>query len=424
VEESAVTELEREVERQIARIRLGAVDFVGETELRVRLAEAIRERRPLRVKLGMDPSAPDLHLGHTVALEKLRIFQELGHTPIFLIGDFTARIGDPTGKKKTRPALDEATVRENARTYVEQVRRVLDVERAEVRFNGEWMNRFTPADFVRLCSHYTVARMLERDDFAKRLREETPISIHELLYPLVQAYDSVALEADVELGGTDQLFNLLVGRELQKDYGQRPQAVITQPLLVGTDGHEKMSKSLGNFVGITDAPADAFGKTMSIPDSAIAEWARVLGFGAWSDLEVSARGGSEPPMTLKRELAHRIVERLHGKAAADAAAEHFRRVVQAGERPAELPRVVISPAEPGAVGLIEALRTAFGLASNAEARRLVSQGAVQIDDRVERDATRRLAPGRYVARAGRRRFAELVIQAHPSEVAGEPRGES
>jgi tyrosyl-tRNA synthetase len=411
VEESEVTELEREVDRQIERMKLGSVDFVGEAELRVRVAEAIRERRPLRVKLGMDPSAPDLHLGHTVALEKLRVFQELGHRPIFLIGDFTARIGDPTGKKKTRPALDEAAVQENARTYVEQVRRVLDVERAEIRFNGEWMDRFSPADFVRLCSHYTVARMLERDDFAKRLREETPISIHELLYPLVQAYDSVALEADVELGGTDQLFNLLVGREIQKDYGQRPQAVITQPLLVGIDGREKMSKSLGNIIGITDEPADAFGKTMSIPDAAIAEWARVLGFGAWADLEASARGGSESPMALKRELARRVVARLHGKEAAEGAAEHFRRVIQEGERPANLPQVVLSGALGGGIGLLDALRIAFALTSNGEARRLVAQGAVQIDDKVERDATRRLVLGRYTVKAGRRRFAELVVEA-------------
>ena len=406
-----MTELEREVERQIERIQLGSVDFVGEVELRVRLAEAIRERRPLRVKLGMDPSAPDLHLGHTVVLEKLRIFLELGHTPIFLIGDFTARIGDPTGKKKTRPPLDEATVQENARTYVEQVRRVLDVARAEIRFNDEWMSRFTPADFVRLCSRYTVARMLERDDFAKRLREETPISIHELLYPLVQAYDSVALEADVELGGTDQLFNLLVGREIQRDYGQRPQAVVTQPLLVGTDGHEKMSKSLGNTIGITDAPANAFGKTMSIPDGAIADWSKVLGFGAWADLEASARSGGEPPMALKRALARRIVARLHGEAAAEAAAEHFRRVIQEGERPSDLPRVTMGKASPDGVGLLDALRMAFSLASNGEARRLVAQGAVQIDDRIERDAARRLPEGRYIVRAGRRRFAELVVEA-------------
>ncbi|HEU4427981.1 MAG TPA: tyrosine--tRNA ligase [Myxococcota bacterium] len=402
-----MTELGREVERQIARMRLGSVDFVGETELRVRLSEALRERRPLRVKLGMDPSAPDLHLGHTVALEKLRIFQGLGHTPIFLIGDFTARIGDPTGKKKTRPPLDEAAVQENARTYVEQVRRVLDVERAEIRFNSEWMERFTPADFVRLCSRYTVARMLERDDFAKRLRDEVPISIHELLYPLVQAYDSVALKADVELGGTDQLFNLLVGREIQKDYGQRPQAVITQPLLVGLDGREKMSKSLGNTIGITDAPADAFGKTMSIPDAAIVEWAKVLGFGAWTDLEQRASSG-EAPMALKQELARRIVTRLHGDAAAAQAADHFRRVVQGGERPSELPKIEL-PGAPDGVGLLDALRLAFALASNGEARRLVAQGAVQIDERVERDAARRLGQGVYLVRAGKRRFAKVVI---------------
>jgi tyrosyl-tRNA synthetase len=407
VEEGAVKDLEQEVERQIARMKLGSVDFVGEAELRSRLRDALREGRPLRVKLGMDPSAPDLHLGHTIALEKLRIFQDLGHTPIFLIGDFTARIGDPTGKKKTRPPLDETAVQENARTYVEQVRRVLDVARAEIRFNGEWMGRFTPADFVRLCSRYTVARMLERDDFAKRLREEVPISIHELLYPLVQAYDSVALHADVELGGTDQLFNLLVGREIQKDYGQRPQAVITQPLLVGVDGREKMSKSVGNTIGITDEPADVFGKTMSIPDATIAEWVRVLSFGRWEDLEQRVRSG-EPPMALKQELARRVVARLHGEAAATGAAEHFRRVVQGGERPSELPRVEL-PGAPGGVGLLDALRMAFALASNGEARRLVAQGAVQIDERVERDAARRLGRGVYIVRAGRRRFAEVVI---------------
>ena len=404
-----MTELGREVERQIASMRLGSVDFVGEAELRTRLLEALQERRPLRVKLGMDPSAPDLHLGHTVALEKLRIFQELGHTPIFLIGDFTARIGDPTGKKKTRPPLDESAVQENARTYVEQVRRVLDLERAEIRFNSEWMARFAPADFVRLCSRYTVARMLERDDFANRLREEVPISIHELLYPLVQAYDSVALQADVELGGTDQLFNLLVGREIQKDYGQRPQAVITQPLLVGLDGREKMSKSLGNTIGITDAPADAFGKTMSIPDVAITEWVKILGFGAWKDLEQRTTSG-DAPMALKQELARRVVARLHGEAAAAQAAEHFRRVVQGGERPSELPRIEL-PGAPEGVGLLDALRMAFALASNGEARRLVAQGAVQIDERVERDAARRLGQGVYVVRAGRRRFAEVVIGA-------------
>lgn len=406
-----MTELEREVERQVERVKFGSVDFIGEAELRVRLAEALGGGRPLRVKLGMDPSAPDLHLGHTVALEKLRVFQELGHTPIFLIGDFTARIGDPTGKKKTRPALDEAAVRENAQTYVDQVRRVLDVERAEIRFNSEWIGRFTPADFVRLCSKYTVARILERDDFAKRYREETPISIHELLYPLVQAYDSVALEADVELGGTDQLFNLLVGREIQKDYGQRPQVVITQPLLVGLDGHEKMSKSLGNTISITEAPNEAFGKAMSIPDSVVSEWVRVLGFGAWSELAARVAGGAEPPMALKRALATRIAARLHGEAAAAAASDHFRRVVQLGERPAEVPKLTLAATAGDGVGLLEALRVAFRLASNGEARRLVAQGAVEIDDTVERNAMKRLGPGTYLIRGGRRRYAEVEVKA-------------
>ena len=405
-----MTDVAREIERQLERIKRGSVDFVGETELRVRLGEAIRAGRPLRVKLGADPSAPDLHLGHLVVLEKLRVFQELGHIPIFLIGDFTARIGDPTGKKKTRPALEEGEIRANAKTYVDQVRRVLDVDRAEIRFNSEWLGRMSPADFVRLCSKYTVARILERDDFAKRFREETPISIHELLYPLVQAYDSVALEADVELGGTDQLFNLLVGREIQRDYGQRPQAVITQALLVGLDGTEKMSKSLGNTVALTDAPADAYGKVMSIPDAALSTWAEVLGAGEWSDL---SRSG-DAPMQTKRELARRIVARLHGDEAATAGAAHFTRVVQLGERPEEIPVVTLRADASAGIGLLDALRQAFSLASNGEARRLVAQGAVQIDGEIERDAGRRLAEGRYSVKAGRRRFADVEVQPDPS----------
>ncbi len=408
-----MTDREREVERQIERMRLGSVDFVGEAELRVRLSEALGGGRPLRVKLGMDPSAPDLHLGHTVALEKLRIFQELGHTPIFLIGDFTARIGDPTGKKKTRPALDEAAVRENAQTYVDQVSRVLDIARAEIRFNSEWIGRLAPTDFVRLCSKYTLARMLERDDFAKRYREETPISIHELLYPLVQAYDSVALEADVELGGTDQLFNLLVGREIQKDYGQRPQAVITQPLLVGLDGHDKMSKSLGNTIGITEDAAEAFGKVMSIPDASTLDWVKTLGFGAWDELAERIASAASAPMDQKRELATRIVARLHGEAAAAAASEHFRRVVQEGGRPAEIPQRTIEVAPGGEVGLLDILRTAFELASNGEARRLVTQGAVQLDEKTERDPMRRLRQGIYIVKAGRRRFVRVEIRGFP-----------
>ena len=278
------TEIDQEIERQLVVMREGAVDFYGEQELGTRLRQCLREKRPLRIKLGMDPSSSDLHVGHSVVLMKLRRFMELGHTPIFLVGDFTARIGDPSGRNKTRPALDTATVKQNAATYVDQVARLLDVSKLEVRFNSEWMDSMSPSDFVRLCSQVTVARMLERDDFSKRHAGGIPIFIHEFLYPFVQAYDSVALEADVELGGTDQTFNLLMGREIQKAYGQAPQAVITHPLLVGLDGTEKMSKSLGNSVGILDAPEQLYGKVMSIPDEAMGEWCRLLSAGQWQEL--------------------------------------------------------------------------------------------------------------------------------------------
>jgi len=405
--------LDAEVERQLERIRAGVDSFVGEEDLRARLAEAVATRRPLRVKLGMDPSTPDLHLGHTITLEKLRVFQELGHTPIFLVGDFTARIGDPTGKKRTRPALDAEEVRRNAATYVDQVRKILDVDRAEVRTNSEWMDRMAPADFVRLCSRYTVARLLERDDFAKRHREGVPISLHELLYPLVQAYDSVALRADVELGGSDQLFNLLVGREIQRDYGQAPQAVLTHPLLVGTDGKEKMSKSLGNTIGITDPPEQMYGRTMSIPDALIPSWVGLLGAGRWDDLMPAAaalEGGGADPMALKQSLAQRLVERFHGPEAARQAISHFRRVVQQKQVPEDLPEVRVTPRSDGRAGLLDVMRETLGVASNAEARRLVLQGAVELDGRRVEDPGLRLERGSYLLRAGRRRFTRVRVE--------------
>ena len=406
------SEISERVERQLERMRAGVEAFVGEDELRPRLARALHEGRPLRVKLGMDPSAPDLHLGHTISLEKLRVFQELGHTPIFLVGDFTARIGDPTGKKKTRPALGEDEIRQNAATYVEQVGRVLDTARAEIRYNSEWMDAMRPADFVRLCSCYTVARMLERDDFSKRHAAGVAISIHEFLYPLVQAYDSVALEADVELGGTDQTFNLLVGREIQRSFDQVPQAVLTHPLLVGTDGTEKMSKSIGNTVGITDPPEEVYGKTMSIPDALMGDWIAVLGFGQWEDLAkqaVAVASGEAAPLEVKQALAARLVERFHGKEAAVAAADHFRRVVQRGEVPDQVPEVAISLPEGGAAGLLDVMREGLGIRSNAEARRLVGQGAVQIDGERVEDSALRLEAGSYLIRAGKRRFARVSI---------------
>ena len=297
--------LRKEVERQLAIVRAGTEAFVGEEEFAERLTRGLGEDRPLRVKLGLDPSAPDIHIGHMVVLAKLRRFQELGHTAIFLVGDFTARIGDPSGRKKTRPPLDDEEVRANAATYVEQVSDILDVSKVEVRYNSEWMGSMGPADFVRLCSHSTVARLLERDDFARRLGAGEPIAVHELLYPFVQAYDSVALEADVELGGTDQTFNMLMAREIQRDYGQLPQAVLTHPLLVGTDGRDKMSKSLDNAVGVREAPQDIYGKAMSISDALMLVWYDLLSFGEWEDLrsqrEALGAGGGDP-MAFKQAL--------------------------------------------------------------------------------------------------------------------------
>ncbi len=397
---------QEEIDRQLEAMGRGAEALIGAEDLRPRLAAALREGRPLRIKLGMDPSAPDLHIGHTVVLEKLRIFQELGHTPIFLVGDFTASIGDPTGKKKTRPALDKDEIRKNAQTYVDQVSHVLDTERAEIRFNGEWMDAMSPADLVRLCSHYTVARMLERDDFDKRYKAGEAIAVHEFLYPLVQAYDSVALEADVELGGTDQTFNLLVGREIQRAYGQTPQAVITHPLLVGTDGTEKMSKSVGNTIGIRDAPEDMYGRTMSISDELMRSWVAQLGFGRWEDL---AAVGADP-LAMKKELATRLVTRFHGDAAAEKAAEHFRALVQRKEIPDDLPEVEIPLSGAEDLGLLEALRGALGLASNSEARRIVTQGGARVDGNVVRDPNLRLPPGSYLVQAGKRRFARLLLR--------------
>lgn len=403
----------KEVERQLAVMREGAVDFYGEEELAKRLALRLKEGRPLRVKLGMDPSSADLHLGHSVVLMKLRRFQELGHTPIFLIGDFTARIGDPSGRNKTRPALDIDQVKQNAKTYVEQVAKILDVHAVEVRFNGEWMDSMTPSDFVRLCSQATVARMLERDDFAKRYAAEVPIFMHEFLYPFVQAYDSVALEADVEIGGTDQTFNLLMGREVQRSYGQEPQAVITHPLLIGLDGHEKMSKSLGNSVGITDEAAEMYGKVMSIADDAMSEWCRILSAGEWGELGAALErltDGDGDPMSLKQDLARRIVARIYDVEAADAAQSHFERVVQRKGIPDDVSTIEIRLGGRGPLKLFEVLVEAKLAPSKSEARRLVQQGAVSVDRQRMESPTDTLSVGEMLIQVGKRRFARVKIE--------------
>lgn len=406
--------LSKEVERQLAVMREGAVDFYGEDELAQRLASRLKEGRPLRVKLGMDPSSADLHLGHSVVLMKLRRFQELGHTPIFLIGDFTARIGDPSGRNKTRPALDADQVKQNAETYVSQVAKILDVSKVEVRFNGEWMDSMGPSDFVQLCAQSTVARMLERDDFAKRYKAEIPIFVHEFLYPFVQGYDSVALEADVELGGTDQTFNLLMGREIQRSYGHAPQAVITHPLLVGLDGQEKMSKSLGNSIGITDEANEMYGKVMSIPDAAMAEWCRLLSSGEWGGLEgqiARLADGEGDPMGLKHDLSQRIVTRIHGEEAAETAKSNFQRVVQRKEVPSDIPEVVLDLGDRSTIKLFEVLFEAGLAPSKSEARRLTQQGAVSVDGERLSDPTCVLEPGQKLIQVGKRRFAQVEIRA-------------
>ncbi len=401
-----------EVARQLAVIRDGAVQFFGEEELRSKLTVSVREGTPLRVKLGMDPSAPDLHLGHSVVLSKLRRFQEIGHTPIFLVGDFTARIGDPTGRKKTRPALSAEEVRANAETYVAQAGLVLDVKRAEIRFNSEWMDELTPADWIRLCSRYTVARLLERDDFAKRYAANEPIAVHELLYPFAQAYDSVALRSDVELGGTDQTFNLLMAREIQRDYGQVPQAVVTHPLLRGTDGVEKMSKSMGNAIGLMDPPADMYGRVMSIPDPLMLEYYDLLHDRVWEDLRewrASSGDGNRDPLAFKHELAIRIVERFHGVEAARGARERFQRVIQRREVPDDVPECRLPLGAGGGRGLLEILE-ALGMAkSRSDARRLVSQHAVSLDGRRVEDAALILGSGSYLIQVGKRRFVRLAL---------------
>jgi len=364
----------------LERLCRGTVDVLPKGELERRLETARTEGRPLRVKLGADPSAPDLHLGHTVVLSKLRDFQDLGHTVIFLVGDFTARIGDPSGRSETRRSLDAATVAENARTYQDQVFKILDRSRTEVRFNSEWMSAMPADEMVRLCGQYTVARILERDDFNKRMRENRPIGIHEFLYPLVQGYDSVALRADVEVGGTDQRFNLLVGREIQKAYGMAPQVVMTLPLLEGTDGVHKMSKSLGNYVGVTEPADEIFGKIMSISDELMFRWYDVLDVGNAAAVRRDVVDGALHPREAKARLAARQVERFHGSSAAVEARHQFEERFSRGSRsddviPEErregpLPVEIPLPAFLAEVGLVK---------SRSDARRLIGQGAVRIN---------------------------------------------
>jgi tyrosyl-tRNA synthetase len=392
------------VEEQQAKFRSRTVDLVSDDDL----AAKLRKGRPLRIKYGCDPSAPDLHLGHTVPLEKLRQLQELGHTVVFLIGDFTAMIGDPTGRSKTRAPLTREAVKANAETYTSQVSSVLDVDKVEIRFNSEWMDAMTPAEFIRLASQQPVARMLERDDFKRRFQGGVSIAIHEFLYPLVQAYDSVALQADVELGGTDQLFNLLLGRDIQRAYGQEPQVVVTVPLLEGTDGSEKMSKSLGNAIGVRESPEEMYGKTMSIPDSLLPRWIDLLARPEWG-----LEKGSANPRDAKAALARALVARYHGAAAASAAEKHFDRVFREHRAPEDVPlveHVVEGAAAAEGLSLVDALIAVGFARSRSEARRLVGQGGVRVGESRATDGELRLPVGDHLLQAGKRRFARLRLR--------------
>jgi tyrosyl-tRNA synthetase len=395
------------VEEQLARIRRGTVDILPLEELAVKLSAG----RPLRVKFGADPSAPDLHLGHTVALTKLRQFQDLGHRVIFLIGDFTGMIGDPTGKSETRAPLTRDEVSANAETYRQQVFKILDPERTEVRFNSEWMDRMTAAEMVRLCAHYTVARMLERDDFAKRYAQERAIGIHEFLYPLIQGYDSVALRADVEVGGTDQRFNLLVGREIQKAYGLAPQVVLTLPLLEGTDGVQKMSKSLGNAIGIAEPAAEIFGKVMSISDGMMVRYYELLTSAALGALRQRLESGTLHPMDAKKQLARSIVARFYDDATAQRELESFERRFQRRELPEDVIEFVY--ADPPARVPLPQLLTKVGLTrSNSEARRKIEEGAVRIGGARVADVNFAVLPAEtpeVVVQIGRRSICRIIF---------------
>lgn len=398
----------RDIESALREIRRGTEEILVEAEL----IEKLKLGRPLRVKAGFDPTAPDLHLGHTVLINKLRTFQELGHEVIFLIGDFTGMIGDPTGKSATRKPLTREQVTENARTYQEQVFKILDPERTRIEFNSRWMGSMSSADMIALASRHTVARMLERDDFSKRYGNQQPIAIHEFLYPLIQGYDSVALEADVELGGTDQKFNLLVGRELQRQYGQPQQVVMTVPILEGLDGVQKMSKSLGNYIGVSEPANDMFGKLMSISDTLMWRYFELLSF---RPMEAIARLKQEVaegrnPRDVKFELGVELVDRFHGVGAGGQARLAFIERFQKGQLPEDLEEVRLAAQEDGMLPIAALLKEAGLVASTSEAYRMIQQGGVRLDGERVEDRALKLARGQsVVVQVGKRRVARVEI---------------
>ena len=399
-----------QVDETLALLRRGADEILIEAEL----SERLRSGRPLRVKAGFDPTAPDLHLGHTVLINKLRQFQELGHEVLFLIGDFTGMIGDPTGKSATRPPLTREQVEENARTYEAQIFRILDPQKTQVVFNSSWMGEMRAGELIRLAATHTVARMLERDDFHKRYASAQPIAIHEFLYPLIQGYDSVMLKADVELGGTDQKFNLLMGRELQKHFGQTPQVVLTMPLLEGTDGVQKMSKSLNNYIGISEHPREMFGKVMSVSDRLMWRYYELLSLRRSLDeiarMRASAERGEANPKVFKIELAQEIVGRFHGRAAADEALADWELRFSQRRMPEQMPEISLVADDEGVLGLPRLLKEAGLTASTSEALRLIKQGGVRIDGERAADPEIGIRRGAsHVLQVGKRRFVRVRV---------------
>ena len=401
----------REIEQTLALVKRGCDELLIEAEFAQKLARAQATRTALRCKLGLDPTAPDIHLGHSVVLNKLRQLQDLGHTVIFLIGDFTGMIGDPSGRNAMRPPLSREEIEANAKTYFDQAALVLDRDRTEIRYNSEWSEPLGAAGLIKLAAKYTLARLLERDDFSKRFRENTPIAMHELLYPLMQGYDSVALRSDIELGGTDQKFNLLVGRELQRHYGQEPQCVLTMPLLEGLDGVEKMSKSKNNYIGITEAPFEMFGKVMSISDELMWRWYDLVSMRSNDEiaaLRLDAKTGRNP-RDIKIMLAKEIVTRFHTSGAAAAAEQEFMARFRAGAVPDEMPEFTLSADDPDGLGICALLKQAGLAPSTSEAVRNIEQGGVKIDGQKVGDRGLRLGGGTYVVQVGKRKWARVTV---------------
>lgn len=397
------------VDEQLSYLKRGTVDIIREEDLRAKLERSAKTGKPLRVKLGVDPTSPDIHLGHTVVVRKLKAFQELGHHVTYLIGDFTAMIGDPSGRNVTRPPLTAEEVRHNAETYRDQVFKIMDPEKTEIRYNSEWMGKFNAADFVRLAARTTVRQILERDDFEKRMNAQQPISLHELLYPLVQGYDSVALESDIELGGTDQKFNLLSGRDLQREYDQEPQVIVTTPLLEGLDGVQKMSKSYGNYIGIDEPPSEMFGKVMSISDELMWRYYELLTDVPADDLNAlkfRCESGAENPRDAKVALANSIITDFHSKKAADEAADDFNRRFVKKEIPDEIEEKQIDAGNYKIAELIAAVGLA---ASKGEARRLIEQGGVKVNGEKVTNAGAEVvvANGEMLLQVGKRRFLKV-----------------